>query len=96
MLSDGGDASGRRQRRRHVPWQQLVDAFGLIVGNAGRRGVPRDRAAQARRAYQVRHRSRAFAASVGAGEQECRLLRVMPRSARSAIRLSISARPSLQ
>lgn len=72
MLSDGFDVGSRRQRRRHVPRQQLVDAVDRMVSDALknigeiRLGIE---AIQACRADQAIHRGGTFATGVGAGEQ---------------------------
>ncbi len=64
MLSDGLDVSSRRQRRRHVPRQQFVDAVDRMVSNALkhigeiRLGIE---AVQACRADQAIHRGGTFA-----------------------------------
>ncbi|PZW90426.1 hypothetical protein DFS13_13925 [Burkholderia sp. 28_3] len=72
MLSDGFDVGSRRQRRRHVPRQQLVDAVDRMVSDALENigeiclGIE---AVQARRADQAIHRGSTFVTGVGAGEQ---------------------------
>ncbi len=72
MLSDGLDACSSRQRRRHVPRQQFVNAVDRFLSNALEHiGEIRLRieAVQARRADKAIYRGDTFAAGVGADEQ---------------------------
>lgn len=57
-------ASGGRQQRHNVPWQQFVDAVNDVM-QVGLRIDP----VQARGTDETVHRSRAFAAGIGTGEQ---------------------------